>query len=79
MARILHSSRSSIVLLPPGRRRAALSVMSLGALVAAGLATVPAAQSAPDPSCPAAFPVASIVEGQRVTGLTVSKGATPSS
>lgn len=79
MARILHSSRSSIVMPPRVPTRAALAVLSLGALVAAGLATVPAAQSAPDPSCPAAFPVASIVEGQRVTGLTVSKGATPSS
>lgn len=60
-------------------RRAALSLLSIAAVVAAGVATVPAAESAPDPSCPAAFPVADLVEGQPVTGLTVSKGTAPTS
>jgi len=53
--------------------------VGIGAVVTAGAATVPAAQSAPDPSCPAAFPVSQLAEGQPVTGLTVSKGTTPSS
>ena len=61
------------------RRRAPLAVLGALAVAAAGLATVPAAQSAPDPSCPAAYPVTALAEGQAVTGLTVSKGTVPTS
>lgn len=61
------------------RRRVPSAILGTVAIAAAGLATVPAAQSAPDPSCPAAYPVAALSEGQAVTGLTVSKGTAPSS
>lgn len=64
----------------PGlRTRAALAVFSTAAVLAAGLATAPTAQSATDPSCPAAYPVADLTEGQPVTGLTVAKGTVPGS
>lgn len=59
------------------RARAAVGALSAGAVVLAGFASVPAAQSAADSSCPAAFPVADITDGQRVTGLTVAKGTVP--
>ena len=43
-----------------------------------GLTAGPA-RSAPDPGCPAAYPIADLVPGDAVTGLTVTTGTTPSS
>lgn len=62
---------------PPLRSRRVV-LLAASAALAAGIATVPAgsAQSAAG-SCPAAFPVRNLADGQPVTGLTVSKGVTP--
>ncbi|MFE7408694.1 SpoIVB peptidase S55 domain-containing protein [Isoptericola sp. NPDC057559] len=43
------------------------------------VAVAPAATAAPTPDCAAPFPVADVVGGAPVTGLTVSKGTTPQS
>ena len=49
------------------------------AVILASLGSLPAATSAPDASCPAAYPVDELFDGQVVHGLTVSKGTTPES
>lgn len=59
------------------RSRATVGLLSAGAVVLAGVASVPAAQSATDPGCPEAYPAADLTAGQPVHGLTVSKGTTP--
>lgn len=59
------------------RARAASGIVGAGAVVLAGFASVPAAQSATDPGCPEAYPVADLAAGQPVHGLTVSKGTSP--
>lgn len=59
-------------------RTAGVAVATAAATVAS-LGAVPAATSAPDPSCPAAYPVERLADGQSVHGLTVSKGTTPES
>ncbi|HEU4513090.1 MAG TPA: SpoIVB peptidase S55 domain-containing protein [Nocardioidaceae bacterium] len=59
------------------RSRAAVGVVGAGAVVLAGFASVPAAQSATDPGCPEAYPAAALTAGQPVHGLTVSKGTIP--
>ncbi|MFI2101764.1 SpoIVB peptidase S55 domain-containing protein [Isoptericola sp. NPDC019693] len=64
----------------PVRRRAAGLTASgaSAALLLTGLVAVgPAATAAPTPDCAAPFPVADLVSGAPVTGLTVSKGTTP--
>lgn len=58
------------------RRRAGIAVVTT-AVVAAGLGTAPTASSAPDSACPDVFPKAELVDGDTVTGLTVSEGTTP--
>ncbi len=61
----------------PRRVRSALAVIGTGALLAAGLATAPAAQSATGAACPQAFPIAELSVGQPLSGLTVSAGTEP--
>lgn len=59
-----------------GRRGLALSAVVATAL--AGTAVLaPATSAAPVGDCDTAYPVSQLAEGQRVTGLTVSKGTTP--
>ena len=63
-----------------GHRRATGLTASgaAGALVLAGLVAVgPSATAAPTPDCAAPFPVADLVSGAPVDGLTVSRGTTP--
>lgn len=62
----------------PGRLSIGLASLSVAA-VSAVLLPVSPAVSAPDPSCPAAKPVAHLAAGDPVTGLTVSSGTTPDS
>jgi hypothetical protein len=59
------------------RRRTAVAVAVASTLALVSLGTAGPAVSAVDPACPAAFPVADILEGQLVDGLTVSKGTNP--
>jgi len=60
------------------RTAAAVAAVSIAATVAS-LGAAPVATSAPDTSCPAAYPVTQLTEGQRVHGLTVTEGTTPGS
>jgi len=43
----------------------------------ASLALAPVASSAPTSACPLPYPVADVVKGQKVTGLTVTEGTRP--
>src|SRR5688500_11875427 len=61
------------------RVRAAGTAVAITALTVAGLGAVAPASSAPDQSCPTAFPVGQLARGQAVHGLTVSQGTTPES
>lgn len=61
------------------RMRAAGTAVAITALTVAGLGAVAPASSAPDQSCPTAFPVGQLARGQAVHGLTVSQGTTPES
>ncbi len=56
-----------------------LAGVALGtvAIVASTLAAPTTAQSAPDPACPPAYPIADLARDQLVHGLTVSAGTTP--
>lgn len=63
-----------------GRSRAAASFAVTAALLggaAAAVTTGPAQSAEPAGDCTDAFPVADVTDGQAVTGLTVSKGTTP--
>lgn len=59
------------------RMRAAGTAVAITALTVAGLGAVAPASSAPDQSCPTAYPVGQLARGQAVHGLTVSQGTTP--
>lgn len=61
------------------RGRGAAAAIASMALVGAGAAvtTAPAQSAAPGGDCTAAHPVAELVDGAAVTGLTVSEGTTP--
>jgi hypothetical protein len=61
----------------PTRRRTAVAIAAASTLALVSLGTAGPAVSAVDPACPAAFPVADLLDGQLVDGLTVSKGTTP--
>ena len=66
---------------PWGGRRAAAR-LTAGALATTAVATLSGlgsapAQSAPDTSCPATYPIGELSRTQPVTGLTVSQGTTP--
>ncbi len=61
------------------QRRAAGFAVLLASLTTAGLGPVSTASSAPDESCPSAFPVKDLERGQDVTGKTVSEGTSPDS
>ena len=59
-------------------RRSLAAVTVAGLAGAASFAGASPAQSVPaDPACPEAFPVAALVKGQPVDGLTVSSGTVP--
>lgn len=59
------------------RTRTTAVVLTTAALSVAGLGAMPTASSAPSPGCPAAYPVAEVVKGQEVNGLTVTSGTEP--
>lgn len=62
------------------RSRAAAAFVTGMALLGSGAAvttTVPAQSAAPTDDCAAPFPVAELIDGDAVTGLTVSDGTTP--
>lgn len=64
---------------PRATRRWVASTTALSAASAALVVAGPTAPavSAPDPDCPAAFPVADLAAGQPVNGLTVTSGTVP--
>jgi hypothetical protein len=67
MSRSIHSRTARI----------GVTALAAAAVLATGGVAASPASSAPDPGCPAPFPIADLGAGDAVTGLTVTTGTTP--